>query len=94
MSFEDEGSVEFAGTKSCSTPLTISNARGHFCRGFVMRFIIGMICGVALTIGVAWVIDHSSDSVQEAKLVNWVQVEKSFSEARQNVMIGWRKLTG
>jgi hypothetical protein len=59
-----------------------------------MRFIIGMICGVVLTIGVAYVMDHSSDKVAEAKLVNWVQVEKSFSEARQNVMIGWRKLTG
>ncbi|MDF2117068.1 hypothetical protein PY365_15890 [Roseiarcaceae bacterium H3SJ34-1] len=59
-----------------------------------MRFVIGMICGIALTIGVAWVVDHSSDTVAEAKLVNWVQVEKSFSEARQNVMVQWRKLTG
>lgn len=59
-----------------------------------MRLIIGMICGVALTIGTAWVIDHSSDTAAEAKLVNWIQVEKSFSEARQNVMSGWRRLTG
>jgi len=59
-----------------------------------MRFIIGLICGVALTIGVAWVADHSSDTVAEAKLVNWVQLEKSFSDARQNVMDQWRRLTG
>jgi len=59
-----------------------------------MRFVTGMICGIALTIGVAWVIDHSSSTVQEAKLVNWVQVEKSFSEARQTVMLQWRRLTG
>jgi hypothetical protein len=59
-----------------------------------MRLMIGMIFGIALTIGGAWVIDHSSNTVDEAKLVNWVQVEKSFAEARQTVMVQWRKVTG
>lgn len=48
-----------------------------------MRFLIGLICGVALTIGVAWVIDHSGSA--EHRLVNWDQFEKTVDGVRQSV---------
>lgn len=50
-----------------------------------MRFLLGLIFGIALTIAVAWVIDHIGSGGPESRLVNWDQVEKTVDNVRQSV---------
>jgi len=60
-----------------------------------MRLILGIILGVALTVGGAYVSDSSSKSNPEAKpMVNWEVVAKNFDYVTGLVKSGWAKLTG
>jgi len=60
-----------------------------------MRFILGIIVGVALTIGGAYVSDSVSKSGSEQRpMVNWDVVSKNFDSVSALIKQGWNKLTG
>jgi hypothetical protein len=58
-----------------------------------MRTFFGIILGVALTIGGAYVADSASGT-GAAQMVNWDVVSKNFEDMKSAVREGWRKLTG
>ena len=59
-----------------------------------MRFLFGIIVGVALTIGGAWVIDHRNIGSLDGKLVNWDQVDKGWTDVREAARFHLRRITG
>lgn len=59
-----------------------------------MRFLFGLIVGVALTIGVAWIIDHRQVGWLEGPLVNWEQVHKSWADLRKGTAYRLHRITG
>ncbi len=62
-----------------------------------MRLILGIILGVALTVGGAYVADTSTKSpaagVDVRPMVNWDVVAKNFDYVTGLVKDGWSKLT-
>jgi hypothetical protein len=58
-----------------------------------MRTFFGIILGVALTVGGAYVAD-SMAGTGAAHMVNWDVVSKNFDDVKNTVREGWRKLTG
>jgi hypothetical protein len=63
-----------------------------------MRFILGIIVGVALTIGGAYVSDSTARSAgpggEARPMVNWDVVSKNFDSVTALIKQGWNKLTG
>jgi hypothetical protein len=63
-----------------------------------MRLILGIILGVALTIGGAYVSDTATKSptsgVDARPMVNWDVVGKNFDYLTTLVKQGWTRLTG
>ena len=60
-----------------------------------MRLILGIILGVAITIGGAYVSDSSTKSGPDARpMVNWDVVAKNFDAVSSMVKSGWTRLTG
>jgi len=65
-----------------------------------MRLLLGMILGVFLTIGVAYVSDASSGSANAAgqttterrPMVNWDVVSKNWQDLSEGVRNTWHKL--
>ena len=53
-----------------------------------MRFLLGLIFGIALTVGLAWAIDHMGSGGPESRLVNWERVEQTVDGVRQAVRFG------
>jgi hypothetical protein len=62
-------------------------------RGLPMRLILGIILGVALTVGGAYVAD-SAAGAGGAKMVNWDVVAKNFDEVSAATRAGWKRITG
>ena len=62
-----------------------------------MRLLFGIILGVALTIGGAYVVDTtskpSSSSVEQRPMVNWDVVGRNFDSLTAMIKQGWAKLT-
>jgi hypothetical protein len=56
-----------------------------------MRFILGIIIGCALTVGVAYVTDAAST---DSKMVNWEVVSKHVHTLAGLARDGWKKITG
>jgi hypothetical protein len=62
-----------------------------------MRFLLGVIFGIFLTIGVAYVSDAARPprAETEAKpMVNWDVVDRNFKDISESVQDGWAKLIG
>jgi hypothetical protein len=64
-----------------------------------MRLIFGIILGVALTIGGAFILDTmrpaaGPDGVEVKPMVNWDVVGTKFKSASAAVQDGWTRLTG
>jgi hypothetical protein len=59
-----------------------------------MRLLLGIILGVALTIGGAYVADTSKSGPDAHPMVNWDVVGKNFDALTVMVKQGWAKLTG
>lgn len=61
-----------------------------------MRLIFGMILGVALTVGGAYVSDSASKSggADARPMVNWDVVGRNFDTVTTVIKQGWAKLTG
>lgn len=64
-----------------------------------MRFIFGVIIGVLITVGYAWVHDSSAttDMVgrtgENARMVNWDVVNRDVNGLSEQVRTGWDRLT-
>ncbi|MBX9760428.1 MAG: hypothetical protein K2Y29_16740 [Beijerinckiaceae bacterium] len=59
-----------------------------------MRFLFGIMVGVALTIGGAWIIDHRQVAGLDGPLVNWAQVHKGWTDVRESARYHVRRITG
>ncbi len=64
-----------------------------------MRFIFGVIIGIILTIGCAYVSDamHSApgpDQREAARMVNWDVVNSNLRGLSTSIQDGWYRLTG
>ena len=60
-----------------------------------MRFLLGLIFGVILTIGGAYLIDQRRmvQGASDGPLVNWDRVDRTWGELREGVRGQYRKLT-
>jgi hypothetical protein len=68
-----------------------------------MRFLFGIILGVALTIGVAFIADSwetdattngsSSTAVEHRKMVNWDVVGENMRIARERMQETWTRIS-
>jgi hypothetical protein len=64
-----------------------------------MRFVFGLIVGIVLTIGGAYLVDtlHSApgpDQKEAAHMVNWTIVSDNLRDLSTSVQDGWNRLTG
>jgi hypothetical protein len=64
-----------------------------------MRFVLGLIVGIGLTIGGAYLIDtmHSApgpDQKEAARMVNWSVVSDNLRALSTSIQDGWARLTG
>jgi hypothetical protein len=65
-----------------------------------MRMFLGIIVGILLTIGFAYVSDSmapaaaTGDPVVETHMVNWDVVQRKMSNFGADVREGWNRLTG
>ncbi len=64
-----------------------------------MRFLFGIIVGVALTLGTAYVFDatrrgEGPGGVAERPMVNWDVVEAELKTLSTAIHDGWDRLTG
>jgi len=63
--------------------------------GTDMRFILGVIVGCALTVGVAYVADRSATGSPTARpMVNWDVVAKNVDGLTELAREGWKKIAG
>jgi hypothetical protein len=58
-----------------------------------MRLILGIILGIALTMGGAYVADSMAAPGQQP-MVNWSVVGKNFETLTNLARDGWKKITG
>ena len=64
-----------------------------------MRFVLGLIVGIGLTIGGAYLVDTmhgtpGSDQKEAARMVNWGVVSDNLRALSTTVQDGWARLTG
>ena len=59
-----------------------------------MRLLFGIILGVALTVGGAYVSDTSKSGADARPMVNWDVVAKNVDALTVMIKQGWAKLTG
>lgn len=60
-----------------------------------MRLFLGIILGILLTIGGAYVIDAARPANSEIKpMVNWEVVQEKFRGLATSAQDGWNRLTG
>lgn len=54
--------------------------------------LFGVIVGIALTVGVAYVLDSAQGAAGES-LVNWNVVQRRLKALSASIQAGWSKLT-
>jgi hypothetical protein len=59
-----------------------------------MRFFLGLIIGVALTIGGAYVVDNMNSGPGARPMVNWDVVAKNIDGVVAIARDGWKKIAG
>lgn len=64
-----------------------------------MRFFTGLVVGIVLTIGAAYVIDamHGApgpNGREARRMVNWEVVDANMRDLSTGVQAAWRRLTG
>ena len=64
-----------------------------------MRFFTGLVVGIALTVGAAYVVDamHAApgpDGHEARRMVNWEVVNDNMRDLSASVQQGWHRLTG
>jgi hypothetical protein len=58
-----------------------------------MRMLLGIMFGVLLTVGVAYLADTTA-TAGDARMVNWEVVNRNLHSAGLQVRNGWDRLTG
>lgn len=58
-----------------------------------MRFLLGMIFGVLLTVGVAYIADSRADPLQGGRMVNWTVVGEKLNELTADLQTVWENFT-
>ena len=69
----------------------------RFCEagtGGIMRFILGILIGCALTIGGAYIVDTVSTATAKPVMVNWDVVAKNLDTVTTLARAGWKKIAG
>jgi len=59
-----------------------------------MRLLFGIIIGIALTVGGAYITDTMSAPAAGTKMVNWDVVAKNLDTVTTLAREGWKKITG
>jgi hypothetical protein len=59
-----------------------------------MRLLLGIIIGIALTVGGAYITDTMSSPAAGAKMVNWDVVAKNLDSVTTFARESWKKITG
>jgi hypothetical protein len=59
-----------------------------------MRLFFGIIIGIALTVGGAYVADAMAPPAAGSKMVNWDVVAKNLDSVTALAREGWKKITG
>jgi hypothetical protein len=59
-----------------------------------MRLFFGIIIGIALTVGGAYIADTMSPPADGSKMVNWDVVAKNVDRVTTLAREGWKKITG
>ena len=60
-----------------------------------MRLLFGIILGVALTVGSAYVADQSNGRAADTRpMVNWDVVAKNVDQLTTMARDGWRRIVG
>lgn len=59
-----------------------------------MRFLFGIIIGVTLTIGGAWIIDQNNFGGLGGPIVNWDRVERGWVGLGEAARFQIRRITG
>jgi hypothetical protein len=60
-----------------------------------MRLLFGIILGVALTVGSAYMADQSNGRTADARpMVNWDVVAKNVDQLTTIARDGWRRIVG
>jgi hypothetical protein len=59
-----------------------------------MRLFFGIIIGIALTVGGAYITDTMSPPAAGSKMVNWDVVAKNLDSVTALAREGWKKITG
>jgi hypothetical protein len=72
----------------------LSGSDGGTGRNRQMRLLFGIIIGIALTVGGAYIVDTMSSPAAGAKMVNWDVVAKNLDTVTTLAREGWKKITG
>jgi hypothetical protein len=59
-----------------------------------MRFFLGLILGIALAVGGAYVVDNMSSGPGARPMVNWDVVAKNIDGVVALARDGWKKIAG
>jgi hypothetical protein len=59
-----------------------------------MRLLLGIILGIALTIGGAYVADQMTTRADARTMVNWDVVAKNVDQLTTLARDGWRRIAG
>ncbi len=59
-----------------------------------MRLLFGIIVGVALTVGSAYLVDQGSSRADARPMVNWDVVAKNVDQITTMARDGWRRIAG
>ena len=61
-----------------------------------MRLFFGIVLGIILTVGSAWIADSMStgDPSSQSRMVNWTVVQTRFADLGTNIKGMWGRLTG
>jgi hypothetical protein len=66
-----------------------------------MRFVLGILVGIALTIGAAYMLDRTGTSeaaagpaAERQQMVNWDVVSRNWEELSARIRQEWSRLTG
>lgn len=58
-----------------------------------MRFLLGVIVGALLTVGVAYVADSRADPLQGGRMVNWTVVGEKMKDLTAELREMWGEFT-
>ncbi|HMN72732.1 MAG TPA: hypothetical protein PKA55_12790 [Rhodoblastus sp.] len=58
-----------------------------------MRFLLGLIFGVLVAVGAAYVHDSAIRAPDQPAIVNWTALDSTLRLVREDVASGWERLS-